>query len=116
MPWQISVFDRTLNTEDLTVGEAEQLEEDLGCSWLIINPRVSIRHFRAVVSILLAREMPLDVATEKVRALGIADVGDIEKVEDSRPTMWEDGHPKAEGGRPTPGSSPASDGSSGPLT
>lgn len=117
MPYKLSVFGRELNTEDLTVGEVEQLEVELEVSWLLLNPQVSIRHCRAIVATFLAREMSAEAANEKIRAVPIPEMAaGIEKVPDSRPTMWEDGAPKAAGGAPTGGSSPASDGSDGPQT
>lgn len=116
MPWKLTVLGRTFNTEDLTVGEAETLEDDLGCSWLMISPRASIKHYRALAAVFLAREMTFEAANEKVRALPLNDLGDIEKVEDSRPTLYEDGVPKAGGGPPTSGSSPATGNSGGPRT
>lgn len=114
MPWQISEFGQTWTTEELTVAEAETLEEEFGCSWLNINPFVSIRHFRAVLVTFLSRTMDRAAATEKVRALEIRDLAEhIVNVEDNRPVMWEDGSPKAEGSALTDGSSSVPSGSDG---
>lgn len=117
MPYKLTVLGRTFNTEDLTVGEVEKLEEELNVSWLMLNPILSVRHGRAIAATFLAREMGMETANEKVRAVSITEMADgVEKVPDSRPTMYEDGLPKAEAAQSTPGSSSASDGSGGPQT
>ncbi len=109
MPYLLKVFDREFSTEDLTVGEAETLEKELEVSWLLINPQVSIRHCRAVVAVFLAREMGWDAANEKIRAVNLNEMADgIEKVGDTRPTLWENGVPKAAGGPSTESSPSAS--------
>lgn len=116
MAYKITAFGQSWNTEDLTVAEAEQLESELGCSYLLINPLVIIKHYRAVLSLFLAREMAPETAREKVEAQTIGTMGEVTKVDENLPTMYEDGAPKVGGGEPTGGLSPATDGSGGPQT
>lgn len=114
MPYKLTVLGRTFNTEDLTVGEAEQLEAELNVSWLMMNPKISIGHCRAIIAKFLAREMSPEAANEKIRAVTVPEMAaGIEHVEDSKPTIYEDGIPKATGGAQINGSSGAPNDSAG---
>lgn len=113
MGYRITAFGQSWDTEDLTIAEAEVLESDLGCSYLLLNPLVVIGHYRAVLAIFLAREMDPDTARQKVEGQTIRTMGEVTKVDDSIPDYFEDGLPKAEGGPPTDGSSPAAETSDG---
>lgn len=96
----------TFVTDDLTVGEAEWIEQQTGGTWLTLNPVRSAGDWRAVVAAYLMRGMDEDAAVKQARSYALRDVtGGIELVDDDRPTEHEDGIPKAAGGGSTSGSS-----------
>lgn len=104
-------------TDDLTLDEFVLIEEQTGASWVRFNPFISSKHARAALAAFVARTVGQDEAEKKVGALSIKEaVACFEVIKDDLPDLYEDGIPKAEGDTATPGSSPAPDGSDGPLT
>lgn len=114
---QLTIDDETFTTDDLTVDEAIQVEQETGQSWLHMQPGVSAVQTKAVLVAWLSRTTARDVAAKRVGAMTVAEIADVVKiVESDLPGEYIDGqvNPKAGGAPSTSGSSGAPDDSDGP--
>lgn len=66
MPYVISFEDNHWNTDDLTLNEAIAIEEATGESWVFINPFRTARHWKAIASAFLTREMSPEDADKRI--------------------------------------------------
>lgn len=118
MPFEITIDGHAYRTDDLTIAEAEQLEEECGQTWLTLNPLRSAKEYRATVVLFLTRTRAPDVAAKEAAAITVKMAQDGARwVDDNLPTEFEDGFPKAEGSPSTTTSSGSPTlPSDGPLT
>jgi len=120
MPFELVLEGKTYRTDDLTIEEAEIIEDVSGRTWLQLNPMRSAKEFRAVAVAFLSRDFDADKAKLMVAGLAIQTAQDaVRFVDDDLPRLFEDGlpDPKAEGGNSTSTSSSSPDPpSDGPPT
>lgn len=99
MRWVLTFDGQVYREADLTIDEAERMENATNTTWRLINPLRSAHHAKAILSTLLVtREgMTLEAATAKVGALKVTDYLDLLSEEDDDadlPTQFEDGFPQ----------------------
>lgn len=110
MPFEIEIGGNVFRTDDLTIVEAERLEEQCGKTWLQLNPLRSAKEFRATAILFLCRTLTPDVAAKEADAITIKMAQDSTRwVDDNLPTEFVDGLPKAAGVDSTPTSSVSPD-------
>jgi hypothetical protein len=94
--WVFKWKTHLLREADITVDQAERIEELTGTSWLFINPLRTAKHARAVVSVMGADaegRTQIEVAAE-VGAMSVESFLDLLDVEDDdTPSVYEDGNP-----------------------
>lgn len=100
MRWLIKFDGQVYREADLTIDEAERMENATNTTWRLINPLRSAHHARAILATLLVtREgMDMDVANAKVRSLKVNDYLDMlseEEDDADLPTQFEDGFPQS---------------------
>lgn len=106
MAWKISLPNgKSYLDEDLTLAETAAIEDELGKTWLVINPLASAKHAKAIMTTLLARDMPREQAAAAIDGLSLrAALDAIERAEDDRPAEYANGvpviDPKAGPGEP----------------
>lgn len=107
MPWRIQYDGHTLREGDITLAQAEHVEELTGESWLRINPYRSARHARAIVTVMYAAATGVQVAdvAEKIGQIKVSDFLEmVDVVEDDTPQEYTDGFPRPAEGTSTPSS------------
>lgn len=110
MPFEITIDGHAYRTDDLTVAEAEELEDECGQTWLQLNPIRSAKEFRATAALFLRRTRTPEVAAKEAAALTVkAAQENVRWVEDNLPTEFSDGIPKEEGSPSTTTSSASPD-------
>lgn len=103
----VLTFDgRVYREADLTIDDAERIEEAAGCSWLQINPLRYAKHARAILeTFLITREdFTPEEAAKKVRALKVNEYLDLLTYEDADadlPSEYSDGFPQPADGHST---------------
>ena len=95
--WQVEWDGNTWKADDLTVDELATLADELGVDWFTIQPRLNLRHLKAVVEVMAEKNK--GVAREHTRAtlgaMPIAKLGEIiVDVVDDMPSEYVDGNPK----------------------
>lgn len=108
MAWVLTFDGQVYREADLTIGEAEQIENLTSSTWRVINPLRSAVHARAILQTLLtSREgVAAEVALDKVRGLKVNDFLDMlsqEEDDADLPTQFDEGFPQPAGGTSTPG-------------
>ena len=109
MGWQLSWEGETVQEGDLTLAEIDEICDLAGITWVSLHPLRQPRHLRAIVAVLKARSgaNPREVFDELASMRGGDALARIyEAPDDTLPTMYENGLPKA-------GDDPATTGSSG---
>lgn len=110
MPFEITIDGKVFRTDDLTIAEAEQLEEECGQTWLTLNPIRSAKEYRATAVLFLSRTRPPDVAAKEAAAITVKVAQENARwVDDNLPTEFSDGLPKEEGSPSTTTSSVSPD-------
>ena len=97
-PWVLTFDGQVYREADLTIDEAERIENATGTTWRFINPTRSARHGKAILACFLVTRAGLsqDDANAKVGALKVNDFLDMLSEEDldaDLPTEFEDGFP-----------------------
>lgn len=87
---------RKLSPTDLTLEEAQRIEDELDVPWAQIVTLTSIRYVLAIATTLLARDRPLEVAEVEAKALTVSDPKASIPTDDM-PDYYENSMPK--GGR-----------------
>lgn len=96
MPWQITWEGHVHRENDLTLAQAERIEELIGESWLNIAPLRSAKHAKAILAVMhsAATGEPERAVLERTGTLTIADfLGLVGSYQDDMPTMYVDGNP-----------------------
>lgn len=77
LAWEISLGGRSYNTDELTLGEIDAIEQISGESWSTVNPWTSIRAAKAFLAVLWIREGRDPNATrDYLDRLTLADIRD----------------------------------------
>lgn len=108
MAWVLTFDGQVYREADLTIGEAEDIEDITSSTWRAINPIRSAKHARAILQTLLVTRgsMSPSDAQAKVRALKVNDFVDMlsnEEDDADLPTQFDDGFPQPAAGTSTPG-------------
>jgi hypothetical protein len=98
MAWVLTFDGQVYREADLTIDEAERIEEAAVTTWRQINPIRSAKHARAILETFLVTRagLPADAAKAKVGALKVNDFLDLITVEEEDadlPTEYADGFP-----------------------
>lgn len=106
MPYVLTCLDVKFNTDDLTLDESIQIEDETEASWVFINPFRSAKHFKAIARVALKRAGKSDAEIANyLSTLTVTQALDsVETVStDDLPTIYENGvpDPKAEDETPT---------------
>lgn len=98
MPFRITLAEGSWSTDDLTLAEVVQIEQETGETWVLMNPLRSAAQARAVMRQLLARTHGQDEAAVMVDAMRVVDVVAAIEVEetDDRPKQHVDGVPQVD--------------------
>jgi hypothetical protein len=97
VPFEITIDGHAYRTDDLSIEEAEQLEEECGRTWLELNPTRSAKEFRATAALFLRRTRTPEVAAKEAGAMSVKYAQDnMRWVSDNLPTEFVDGIPKEE--------------------
>ncbi len=130
MAWRFTVLGETFRESELTLGQAERIEDllttpeqvDKGqrANWGQINPLRSAKAARRIAAVMYADRMqtPYDEVLVKLEAVGMIEfIDEFSPIEDDLPTSWEGSLPTGADGEQTATSSasPESPGS-GPRT
>jgi hypothetical protein len=108
VPFEIIIDGHAYRTDDLTIEEAEQLEDECDQTWLTLNPMRSAKEYRATVALFLRRTRTPDVAAKEAAVISVKVAQEnMRWVDDNLPTEFGDGIPK-EGGSPSTITSAAS--------
>jgi hypothetical protein len=95
--FKVTVDGKSYITEDLTLGEVEQIEDKTGMSWYAIDFRTAAQCV-AIMAAFLARDMGQEAAEAKVRAITVkAALDSVERVTESLPDTYQDGVPNPVG-------------------
>lgn len=106
MPFELTLAGQIYSTDHLSVAQAVELEKSLGRTWRQLNPLGSAEEFQAFAAMCLRRDYPADQAVKMAAEIPLGEALAATKwVADDRPTEYEDGYPKAEGGPSTTTSS-----------
>ena len=106
MPWVLKFDGQVYREADLTIDEAERMEDATSTTWRLINPLRSAHHARAILSTLLVTREGMDAAAAdaKVRALKVTEFLDLlsnEEEDADLPTEFQDGFPPVADGTST---------------
>lgn len=105
MPFVISFDGREFSTDDLTLDEAETIEQALGITWFEMNPSRSAGQCRAIMAVFLARTSDETEAAKRAAQITVGQARKMVRWEkEDLPHTYEDGLPKVEGEPETPGS------------
>jgi hypothetical protein len=98
--WRIRWGEHVLSENDITIGQAERIEDLTGESWLRLVPLRSAKHAAAITTVMAADATgrPQDEIAAEVRNLTIGEFIEAYSVGDEDlPTMHEDGNPPVAG-------------------
>lgn len=99
MAWSLTVDGQVFREGDLTIDEAERMEEVCGVTWRQLNPLRSAGVARGIAQVLCETRLGLssEAALAKVKALRVDEyfdmVGSYDPDEDM-PTQYENGFPQ----------------------
>lgn len=85
MSYRIKIDHWSWTTDDLTLDESCDIEEEIGTTWHTLEPINSARHARAILTRFLARETGMPGAKLRVGAMTIREVLDCCTVEPVKP-------------------------------
>lgn len=107
MAWKFTVFGETFREAQLTLGQAERVEELLGKSWAHVNPVASAKAARRLAAVMYADRTGIDVNDALAKLGDVSAVEFIEEVDlndpDDLPTVMEGGFPPQAGENSTTG-------------
>ena len=108
MAWVLKFDGQVYREADLTIGEAEDIEDVASTTWRQINPLRSAKHARSILQVLLESRAGLsaDAARAKVRALKVDEFLEMLSAEDDNadmPAAYENGVPPVADGPSIPG-------------
>ena len=108
MAWVLTFDGQVYREADLTIDEAEQIEELTSSTWRQINPLRSAKHAKAILQTFLVSRAGMTTfdAAAKVGALRVNDFLDMlsqEEDDADLPVEFEDGFPQPADGTSTPG-------------
>lgn len=96
--WTLTFEGRKHRENDLTIGQAERIEDMTGETWLRIVPLRSAKHARSILVVMHADAVGEsdDVVAARVKALKMSDFLKMYGTEDDDvPAMYTDGNPPA---------------------
>lgn len=96
MPWKLTWREDVYREADITLGQAEQIEDLTGSTWQRINPLASARYAVAILSVLAAErtDRPVAEVAAEVKAIKSSDYFEMWAAEDDdTPSTYEDGNP-----------------------
>lgn len=93
--WKLTLGDVEIREGDLTLGQAERIEELTGESWRFLNPLRSAKHAVAIASVFIAdrEQISVDDARTKVSAANMTAVIESYEVYDDIAQEFVDGIP-----------------------
>jgi hypothetical protein len=92
--FKVTIDGKSWLTDDLTLDEAERIEQVTHTSWLHIQPFQSAAQCKAILVEFLSRDMDRNAALAKVGALTVAETDKIiEVADDDLPATFVDGMP-----------------------
>lgn len=107
MAWVLTFDGQVYREADLTIDEAERIENITQTTWRSINPIRSAKHARAILETFLVTRAGLapDVAAKTVGDIKVNDYLDLlshEEEDADLPTQFEEGFPQSAAGTSTP--------------
>lgn len=108
MPFRFHYGDQTWELDDLTGEELEALEATLQCRYIDLEPGLKARDTLAILATFLSRKLDEERVAKAIKKLTLRQIRDdiwSFSADDSMPTEFLDGIPKAAGGRGTSTSS-----------
>ncbi len=96
MPWTITFEDHVYRENDITIGQAERIEDLIGDNWARIAPLRSAKHARSILTVFHtdATGMSEVEVVAKIRQIKINDFLNMCGSEDDNvPDLFEDGNP-----------------------
>lgn len=96
MPWQLSVLGETFRERDLTIEQAEKIEDECEVTWRQIHPLQSAKIARRMSAVLLADRLqcPLADAYGKLNGLTVNEMLEgVTSYDDDLPGSYVDGNP-----------------------
>jgi hypothetical protein len=105
--WVLTFDGQVYREADLTIDEAERIENATQTTWRSINPVRSAKHARAILETFLITRANLsaDEASKKVGAIKVNDYLDLltsEEEDADLPKTYDDGFPQSAGEPSTP--------------
>lgn len=96
--WVLTFDGQVYRQADLTIGEAEQIEELANTTWRFLSPTRSAKHARAILQTFLVtrQNLSIEAAEAKVKGLKVdefLDMISLEEEDNDLPTMFEAGFP-----------------------
>lgn len=99
MAWKLTYDGEVYREVDLTLAQAEAIEEKTGTTWRVLNPLHSAKHAKVVLAVCLSERKGLDygVAEKIAAALKIDEFLEMYEVDnvDDLPSEYDDGIPRA---------------------
>lgn len=96
MPWKIEFDGHTHRENDITIGQAERIEDMTGESWLRLSPLRSAKHARAILTVFhcdATGESEAQTAA-KIRQIKLGEFLEMFGQEDEDiPELFENGNP-----------------------
>ncbi len=106
MAWRFQVFDETFREADLTLGQAERVEDLLGKSWGEVHPLRSAKAARRLAAVMYADRTGMSVDDAMTKLAEVRVPAFVEEVDlndtDDLPTVMENGFPQSAGEPSTP--------------
>lgn len=99
MGWRLTWQGEIYRELDMTIGQAEQIEQLTGENWVTINPARTAKHALAILSVMHAHRTgrPLDEVRREVSDISvdqfITEVFALDDGDDDLPTEYTDGNP-----------------------
>jgi hypothetical protein len=105
--WVLTFDGQVYREADLTIDEAERIEDATSSTWRAINPLRSAKHARAILETFLVSRagMTAEDARSKVGALTVDEFGaclTFEEDDADLPAQYVDGFPQKAAGSSTP--------------
>lgn len=97
MPWSLTVLGETFREGDLTIEQAEKIEEECDVTWRLIHPLHSAKIARRMSAVLLADRLgcPLADAYGKLNGLRVDEMLEgVTSYADDLPGSYENGNPQ----------------------
>jgi hypothetical protein len=99
--WKFTVFDETFREAELTLGQAERVEDLLGKNWSEVHPLRSAKAARRLAAVMYADRTGISVEDSLTKLGEVRQVQFLEEVDlndsDDLPTVMEEGNPHSAG-------------------